>query len=234
MANQPTNSPAEILQVVLNVPFSGMESMCGWLQKNTSGYLVGEHPPAKRKETHCHILIEGLKVSREALRKAVLKVSPGRGQYAIMSVTQKENKPYEREALAVYIIKGHIEYHKSSSYGDFLVEVWSKKWREPAVSSVVPTIATTEKIKPLTMFDHCEEIVQRLPWSRKEYFTNPDLIDRTKVLETIQVYTREKRIAIHSTKFEEWYDCVINAAFPEHYLKLVTARINYRHRFVYN
>jgi len=121
--NQPTDPP--VLQTILNKPFEEIKAFSEWLKKNTSNYLIGEHPPAKSKGIHCHILIEGLKVSREALRKQVIKYSPGQGQNATMSETQDTRVKYDIAKLAIYIIKGHAEYCKSTTFDNSQIVTWS-------------------------------------------------------------------------------------------------------------
>jgi len=125
--NQLTNLP--VLQVVLHKNYETVKTFCVWLAKNVSGYLVGEHPADEEiKTTHCHIQVEGLKVTVEAMRKEIQKVSGGRGQYVIMSVTQKTRVKYDRDQLATYIIKGNEDHVKETSYTTFEVADWCGRW----------------------------------------------------------------------------------------------------------
>jgi len=127
--NQP-NPPVVVLQTILKKPYEEIKAFSEWLKENTQNYLIGEHPPDEQvKNFHCHILIQGLKVTRESLRKQVVKYSPGRGQNCTMAETeQKPKRKYDTDFLAVYIIKGKESLIKSSSFTDEHHADWASKW----------------------------------------------------------------------------------------------------------
>lgn len=128
--NQPTSQPTPpVLHVVLRKPFQEIKAFAEWAKEQTLNYLVGEHEADPEIETtHCHILLEGLKVTKEALRKQILKVSPGRGQYVIMEKTQKARLPYDRNYLGVYILKGKCATANATSFDDVQLALWASKW----------------------------------------------------------------------------------------------------------
>jgi len=128
--NQLTNFP--VLHVILHRNYETVKSFCVWLAKNVSGYLVGEHPADEDIETtHCHILVEGLKVTTEAMRKEIQKVSGGRGQYVILSVTQKTRVKHDKDKLAVYILKGDEDTCQETSYNKLQIIAWARLWVAP-------------------------------------------------------------------------------------------------------
>jgi hypothetical protein len=128
--NQPTSQPTlPVLHVVLRKPYEAIKAFVEWVKDNVSNYLVGEHEADPDiNTTHCHILLEGLKVSKEALRKQILKVSPGQGQYVIMEKTQKTRLPYDRNFLGIYILKGKCHTANSTSFDEVQLALWASKW----------------------------------------------------------------------------------------------------------
>lgn len=236
--NQPT--PAVVLQTILNKPYEEIKAFSEWLKKNTSNYLIGEHPPAVKKGIHCHILIEGLKVSRESLRKQVIKYAPGSGQNATMAECHKTKKKYETDFLAVYILKGKPEYHRASSFSEDKIVEYASRWIEPAVRHLnVEPVATTVKKKPSNKFEDCEQILD-------EYFPNAqnELIsgarwhikvdcqeNRTRIVSAIIAWANAHRKAMNSYLVADYYDIVLSLAQPEYYQNLCIDIINHRHRF---
>lgn len=157
--NQPTG--VEVLQTILHRPFEGLEPFAAWLKENTSNYLIGEHEAdAKVATTHCHILIAGLKVTREGLRKQIQKYAPGKGQNCTMAKTQEEPRvPYDEELLMDYIIKGNAQQIKATSYNDEKLQASASKWisHEPAVSqtNASPSATTVNKKKKSNKYEDC-------------------------------------------------------------------------------
>lgn len=128
--NQPNPPAEEVLQTILHKPYEEIKAFSEWLKENTLNYIIGEHEAdLEVKTTHCHILIEGLKVTRESLRKQVIKHAPGRGQNCTMSETQqKPRQKYNRDFLAIYIIKGKESVIKSSTFTEEHHADWASKW----------------------------------------------------------------------------------------------------------
>jgi len=225
---QPTNPP--VLQTILNKPYEEIKAFSEWLKRNTSNYLIGEHPPAKSKGIHCHILIEGLKVSREALRKQVIKYSPGQGQNATMSETQDTKVKYETAPLAIYIIKGHEEYCKSTSFDNTQIVTWTTQWqnRNDKKTTVLITQVAPKK-KPSTKFEDCHEILDM-------YFMNKTISvdsgkDRQEIVTAIISWAQHKHKAMNSYLVADYYDIILSQAVPEYYSTLCVNIINNRHRF---
>lgn len=128
--NQPTpNQSLTVWQVVLRKPFEEIKAFGEWLREQTIGFMICQHEADQEiTTTHCHILLEGLKVGTEGLRKQIKKVCPGRGQYAIMEKTQKTREDYDRDKLAIYCIKGSVANCKLASYDEVQQAIWATKW----------------------------------------------------------------------------------------------------------
>jgi len=118
-----------VWQLVLRKPWTDISGFEGWLKENTLRYIVAEHPADEEiATTHCHILLEGLKVTDEGLRKQVKKYSPGQGQYAFMKVQKRTRQPYSQSGLAIYMSKGQSEYIKSHSLADESIQEYVLAW----------------------------------------------------------------------------------------------------------
>jgi len=235
----PTNQPTPVvLQTILNKTYEEIKPFSEWLKRNTSNYLIGEHPPAKRKGIHCHILIEGLKVTRESLRKQIIKYAPGPGQNATMSETQDEPKrKYETAPLAIYIIKGHEEYCKSTSFSQEQVTTWSKAWVERKPTDRAPAAVQITKKKPINKFEDCNQILD-------EYFTNPESLisgakwyvkvdcqeNRSRIVQAIIAWANAHHKAMNSYLVADYYDIILSLAMPEYYQELCVNIINRRHK----
>lgn len=247
--SQPTNQDLPTLpvwQVVLSgdkgkdKPFQECEAICVWLLKNTSGYLVGEHPSKWYKDPktlqmeykgiHCHILIEGLKVSRTALEKEIKKyVSKGKG--AILTCFKPRDappEPYDKDKLATYILKGQKSICKATSYTEEYIVERVQAWIEPVRDEfeVVDFTKSTPVKKVKTTFQHCQEIVEYLEkwegqhrWSAKE------------IVSAIIKYCRENKLPLSAYKARDWYDCIMMIKDPERYndtiVNLITKRDGY-------
>jgi len=232
--NPPTNQPArEVLQVVVKKPFADIEPLVSWLKKNSENYLVGEHPPAKQNTTHCHIMIEGLQVSRQALSKQVTKYSPGRGQNFISSQTQETRIAYNLSKLCVYIIKGHVEYHKSSTFTPEQITEWAAEWVEPLTTkgdqAAKPMMII--KKKPQTKYEMCNEIADAFPedlllgWK-----TTGTAEERSRIVQAIIEWANIKHKAMNAYMVADFYDIIMCKCYPERYSNMVCDIINRRHK----
>lgn len=239
--NQPTG--VEVLQTILHRPFAGLEPFAAWLKENTLNYLIGEHEAdAKIAHTHCHILIAGLKVTREGLRKQIQKYSPGKGQNCTMAKTQEEPRvPYDEELLMDYIIKGNSQQVKSTSYDDAKVTTAAAAWitHEPAVSSTPINnegVATTvNKKKKSNKYEDCHEILDQY-FTKSDQNPNVELDSKTpqgrrQIYEAIGLWSNAKRKAMTTYQAADYYDIIIQQAVPDHYMNLVADIINHRHRW---
>jgi hypothetical protein len=227
--------PAEmptVLQVVLHKSYDAIKAFAEWLKENTQHYIIGEHEADDEiKTTHTHILIEGLKVGREALRRQVQKYSPGQGQNFTSAKTTKSKQLYDRDKLAIYIIKGNSKHVKATSFDDIQIAIWASKWIVQAESKKADhgAVAPAKK-KPNTIYEDCSEIADRLTWI-KEPGQLPRLEERTEVVTEIIKWANEKGKALHSIQVMNYYDVVLQNAVPEYYKKLCTNLINRRHAF---
>ena len=220
---QPTTQ-LPVLQTILKVEYSKIFVFAAWLKDNTDNYLIGEHPPGIKNGIHCHILIEGLKVSREALRKQVIKYSPGKGQNCTMANTQEGNKPYDRNLLATYIIKGNVGYVKHSSFPEVMLIEWANKWEQRTITKLNTQELIVKKSKP-TIYEDCNEILDTLGG-----FKTDSSKDRTEIVRAIITWANLKRKALHSVQVMNYYDIILGQAIPEYYNKLCCDLINRRHR----
>lgn len=228
--NQPTRPP--VWQLVVRKPYDapGVSEFAFWLKEKTLNYLIGEHPEDDEvKTTHCHILIEGLKVTDEALRKSLIKCDISGANYSLMKKTLKTRLNYERDHLGNYIVKGHREYVKSSSYSDEQIKIWSDTWvnHVKPVASEACTRELPPKKKRNTTYEDCDEIIDMIPeWSTR----NPNLVERTQVVAAIIAWANTKRKALHSVQVMNYYDVIMCNAVPEYYKTLCVDLINRRHK----
>jgi len=237
--NQPTLDPpaVQVLQVVLHKSYEAVKAFAEWLKENTQQYLIGEHAADEQvKTTHCHILVEGLKVSREALRKQVIKYSPGRGQNFTSALTQETREPYERNHLGRYIIKGNVNHSKATSFDDIQIALWASQWisYKELLSIVQVPVGTVQKPvkKTSTIFQDCEEIIATLPYTTRELMElNPSVEQRTEIVKKIIEWANKKRKALHSIQVMNYYDNVLKAGIPDYYKDLCVNLINRRHAF---
>lgn len=219
----PTNQ-LPVLQTILKVAWSpAVEAFGGWLKDNAHNYLIGEHPPGVKNGLHCHILIQGLKVTREALRKQVIKIAPGKGQNCTMATTQEEKKPYDTDLLAIYIIKGHTEYVKSHTFTAEAIIEWASKWE--ARTNLQNTTKVVVIKKAPTIYENCNEILDDLG-----SFKTESARDRTEIVRAIITWANRKRKALHSIQVMNYYDIILQQGVPEYYGKLCVDIINRRHR----
>lgn len=238
-----TNQPTEegVLQTILHRSFSAIEGFASWLKENTSNYLIGEHEAdADIATTHCHILIVGLKVTREALRKQIQKYAPGKGQNCTMAKTQSEPRvPYDEQLLMNYIIKGNQTQVKSASYDDARLTTAAAAWisYEPAVSTTInQNSATTVSIKKKSnKYEDCHEILQQYftisDQTPNAYLDSSTPAGRAQIYLAIQAWSNSKRKAMTTYQAADYYDIIIQQAVPEHYMNLVADIINHRHRW---
>jgi len=238
----PTNQPElPVLQTVLHVDFQKCEPIVEWLKKNTHNYLIGQHPADEDTQTtHCHILLQGLKVTREALRKEVIKYAPGRGQNFTSAQCHKQKVPYEVNKLAIYIIKGDREQVMSTSFDPFQIIEWEQKWvfhESPESPESPMSPVPTPKKKPNTKWQDCQEIIETYlkdeDWYRIKQipYVSPTLEARTRIPGYIVAWANSKQKAMNSYLVADYYDIILSSALPELYANQCAAIINNRHRF---
>jgi len=236
---QPNQPTLPVLQTIMNKTYLEIEPFVEWLKKNTHSYLIGEHPPAKKKSTHCHILIEGLKVTREALRKQVIKYAPGQGQNCTMSETQElPKRPYDRDLLAIYIIKGHSEYIKSTSFTQEKLDELTPKWVSRQVPLDVPQVPLIVPKKKTNRYEDCRQIIDEYmsddmwnTYKKEETHFTVKLEYRSLIPKYIIAWANKNHKAMHSYQVADYYDTILLEAFPEYYEAACMSIINNRHRF---
>lgn len=226
-----------VLHVILHKPYEEIKAFSEWLKDKSNYYLVGEHDADEQvKTTHCHILIEGLKVSREGLRKQIQKYSPGKGQNCTMERTEKTRVKYKRNYLAVYILKGDMKTYRSGSFNEFSLEMWVGQWVNRKTQEEKTSLATSKDTvaeKPRkTIYMECDEILTYIMEKR-----DSDVLDiktamaRTDLVKEIINWANRSQKPLHAYKVAEYYDICLQQAVPETYGHKVWAIINNRHRF---
>lgn len=226
------DQPATILHSILRKTYDEIKALSAWLKENTIGYLIGEHQADEdAPQLHCHILIEGLKVTREALRKQIVKLAPGRGQNCTMSHTQSSRVPYNKDLLAIYILKGTPAHFKDSSYTPEQILDWIARWRFHDEKPVLISAELVKVKKPKTIYDNCQEIAQTLEWV-KNPGQMPHLVDRTTIVTAIIKWANANRVALNAYKVADYYDIILSNCLPEYYDTLCRDLINRRHRSI--
>lgn len=243
--NQPTGGLV-VLQTILRKPYSDIRPFEEWLKENATRYLIGEHEAdLEIQTTHCHILIVGLKVTRESLRKIIQKVAPGQGQNCTMARTQKKPRNlYDEQLLMDYILKGSISHHRSSSYTEEQLTNSASKWvhHEPVASEAINKDNAQQggvKERPKqNKYEDCHQILDQYFTASEEY---PDAaIDtqtpegRARIPAAIIHWANKTRKAMNSYLVADYYDIILQQAVPEYYHTLCADIINQRHRFSHN
>lgn len=118
-----------IFHVIIRRPYSDLSGFYDWAVSASTAVLVGEHEADKEiATTHCHFMINA-DITDEGIRKQINKRKlGGRGQYAILTQTEKAPRlPYDEEKLCIYILKGgKTSYHRSTF--DERVPALQEKW----------------------------------------------------------------------------------------------------------
>lgn len=233
--NQPTRFP--VWQLVIRKPYVQSSGFVQWLSNNVRNYLVGEHPVDDEVSSiHCHVLIEGLKVTTEGLRKSLIRCDISGSDYSLMKKRKSKNgirEDYFTDFLAIYIIKGQIPYVKASSFDEIQIALWATKWidhkaeRSEAEQGGLTQGKLSTVKKPNTIYQDCDEIIDTIPdWNQR----NPLLVERTHVVRAIIAWANQKRKALHSVQVMNFYDVIMCNAVPEYYTDLCVDLINRRHR----
>lgn len=141
-----------------------------WFNEKSNFWLCAEHDPddvddpkgGRFNKVHCHVMIE-ISVSVEVVRKVLTKCElAGRGQYAIMTKTQKTREPYDMEKLCIYILKGRLK-PISRGFMESEIERYRTLWveREEKVESREKKNSSGEK-REKTHWDLIDEIWNEL------------------------------------------------------------------------
>lgn len=105
----PTNPGRQVLQLVVHRSMTELDWLCEYLSSKCDKYIGREHDPDEGcKRTHCHFAIV-YRHSKQALAKFLnSKGICGSDNFGILSVTEKDKKPYDFNILSQYIIKGIV------------------------------------------------------------------------------------------------------------------------------
>lgn len=136
-----------ILHLILRKEFKDISPVVDYLQSHTDGLFVVEHDPDESEDPkrgqftvkHCHCMLVDFKYDPEALRKFLNKNKlGGRGQYAILSKTQKERLDYDLDKLGVYMLKGCYEPKVSYLIPQTKWKEWQTMWVEQPAAQPTP------------------------------------------------------------------------------------------------
>jgi len=154
----------EVLHIIVRRPYSDVSGVYHWLQENSVRSLCGQHEADDEiANTHCHIQVKKFGKTAQSIRDK-LKIAglAGRGNYNILTETQRTKKPYDEDALNIYIIKGIISNHKESTYTPQQIQAYAEAWVDHDSDPPVSTEKSIKKKKekPQTHWDIIEEILQ--------------------------------------------------------------------------
>lgn len=131
-----------ILHLILRKEFKDISMLVDYLKSSSECFDIVEHDPDESEDPkrgqfnvkHCHCMIVDFFYSDESLRKFLVKSGlGGRGQYAILSKTQKTREDYDFDKLGVYIHKGCYDASALYCIPVSKVEEWKAAWVTPSV-----------------------------------------------------------------------------------------------------
>lgn len=120
-----------IFQVVIHQVYDIVKEMK--LEECAENYMICQHEADEEiNRTHCHIMLEGVSVSDETIRKRIMRAGAGgRGQYAILKKVKRGGAEYDRDKLGVYMLKGDKEKYMAGTYPVSKIEEWVSAWVAP-------------------------------------------------------------------------------------------------------
>lgn len=157
----------EVLHVIVRKPYSDVSGLYQWIKQNSSDSLIGQHDADDEIEnTHCHIQIKKFKMTIQSIRDHLKTAGlGGRGNYNVLTETQRDKKPYDEHLLNIYILKGSYLTHRSSTYTIEQIQAYIEKWTayipidgKDASGNVVPI--KKKKEKPQNHWEIIEEIIK--------------------------------------------------------------------------
>lgn len=116
------------LHILLRVPFSDCSGVIKWMTTKQGRITCAEHQEDEDiSSTHCHVAFE-TDVSKEAIRKQLIKYSLGGPKHSIMEKVLKTHELYDYIELSKYCIKGDKTQIRVTSLSHEEVEDLEKKW----------------------------------------------------------------------------------------------------------
>lgn len=116
------------LHILLRVPFADCSGVIEWMKTKSGRILCAEHLEDEEiTSTHCHVAYE-TDVSKEAIRKQLIKHSLGGPKHSIMEKVLKTHEPYDFIELTKYCIKGVKSQVRVTSLSHEEVEDLEKQW----------------------------------------------------------------------------------------------------------
>lgn len=148
-----------VWQVVLHAPYDDIKVLK--LEECADNILICQHEADDGvNRTHCHVMLDGVKVSDEAIRKRINKHGlGGRGNYAI--IQRYKSEAYDTDKLGVYVLKGKLANMKQTSYESQKISAWVDDWRESVSNPSDKSPPKNGSKSPVkSHYDIMEEILQ--------------------------------------------------------------------------
>lgn len=206
-----------ILQLVLHIAYDTCRVIADYLQESSTRYLACQHDADDEiTTTHTHFSIDWPH-SIEALRKQVLKHKlGGKGQYVIMSVTQRTREPYNFDKLNVYILKGDLKtYRSSKGLTQEHIADYVAQWITP----VEPAQVVTAKMDPKSQWEIITQVVEETKklglWTSACVSTSLGIETQLRIKDHEKVFTHlvkklnEARIRTSRNELERIYVSVL-------------------------
>lgn len=121
------------MEVVWHVVIHATYDACRQVFEGLSpAYLIGQHDADESiNRTHVHAMLVNPTVGVEGIRKRINSHGHGgRGNYAILQRTESSRQPYDKDKLAVYILKGKRDSCVESTYDANQIDKWVGDWVE--------------------------------------------------------------------------------------------------------
>lgn len=212
-----------IFQVIIHKDYNDVSGV-PW-ERWADRILICQHEADEEiKRTHCHIMLDGIKVGVEAIGKYIRNSGlGGRGNYGIHTVTQKTKQPYDRDKLAPYMTKGDVGSIRKSSYENSLHNLWAGNWVDHTATKLKLeggklVRETPEKIKPPTKFEILNLVRSRVT----------DGGDTYAIVSEIRKVLVEHKILIGAWKVLDYYDSYMMYERPVAFVEGIVAKINSR------
>lgn len=206
-----------ILQLVLHIAYDTCRVIADYLQESSTRYVACQHDADDEiTTTHTHFSIDW-PYSIEALRKQVLKHKlGGKGQYVIMSVTQKGKEPYDFDKLNTYILKGSLAVYRSSKGVDQdQISTHVAAWITPVAATKVVTTKMDQQSQWEIITQVVEETKKLGLWTNATVVTAEGMTVELRIKDHEKVFTylvkklNEARIRTSRNELERIYVSVL-------------------------
>lgn len=219
-----------IFQVIMHKEYNDISGM-PWNRWADRKLICQHDADDEIPRTHCHIMLDGVKVGAEAIKKYIRNSGlGGRGNYGVHTVTQKHKLPYDRDKTAIYLIKGEVGLIKESSYENWVDASgiaqhisWASKWKFPVKQNLKLEDGklvreSPEEIKPPTKFEILNLVRARVENSADTY----------AIISEIRKVLVQHKILIGAWKVLDYYDSYMMYERPVAFIEGIVAKINSR------